>query len=119
MAEKTAILQDAQLDWRKSIKPGIIPDCAAGFRWAEMKSGPLDWDGVNLAELYFESLEGAANPARPPPHAHGTRMPAMNFMPHNFDPIELFKSQPDDKVLRIFSTTVPSSRAASRKNGIG
>ncbi len=24
----------------------------------------FDWDGVNLAELYFESLEGAANPAR-------------------------------------------------------
>ncbi len=26
--------------------------------------GRFDWDGVNLAELYFESLEGAANPAR-------------------------------------------------------
>ena len=24
----------------------------------------FDWDGVNLAELYFESLEGVANPAR-------------------------------------------------------
>src|SRR5262249_52906531 len=26
--------------------------------------GRFDWDGVNLAELYFESLEGASNPAR-------------------------------------------------------
>ena len=24
----------------------------------------FDWDGVNVAELYFESLEGASNPAR-------------------------------------------------------
>ena len=24
----------------------------------------FDWDGVNLAELYFESLEGYDNPAR-------------------------------------------------------
>ena len=24
----------------------------------------FDWDGVNLGELYFESLEGAANPSR-------------------------------------------------------
>ena len=26
--------------------------------------GRFDWDGVNLAELYFESLEGLANPSR-------------------------------------------------------
>ena len=26
--------------------------------------GRFDWDGVNLAELYFESLEGAGNPSR-------------------------------------------------------
>jgi hypothetical protein len=27
----------------------------------------FDWDGVNLAELYFESLEGMGNPRASPP----------------------------------------------------
>ena len=62
--EKTALRQDAQLDWRKLINltnrsafvavSGGVRDLVAGF----------DWDGVNLAELYFESLEGVDNPAR-------------------------------------------------------
>ncbi len=41
------------------------PDCR---REVEKEIGRLirefDWDGVNVAELYFESLEGASNPAR-------------------------------------------------------
>jgi hypothetical protein len=41
------------------------PECA---REVETQTRQLlarfDWDGVNLAELYFESLEGASNPAR-------------------------------------------------------
>jgi hypothetical protein len=41
------------------------PDCRKAA--AEEIGGMLnrfDWDGVNVAELYFESLEGASNPAR-------------------------------------------------------
>jgi hypothetical protein len=41
------------------------PDCAAAVE-AGLRGllGRFDWDGVNLAELYFESLEGYLNPAR-------------------------------------------------------
>src|SRR6185436_3675091 len=58
--EKTAVLQDAQLDWRKLMNL-TNRDC---FRAVSQSVRALierfDWDGVNLAELYFESLEGAA-----------------------------------------------------------
>ncbi len=62
--EKTAAGQDAQLDWRKLMNLQN-PDCRKAA--AEEIGGMLsrfDWDGVNIAELYFESLEGASNPAR-------------------------------------------------------
>ena len=62
--EKTAIGQDAQLDWRKLMNL-LNRDC---FRAAAASTRGLlerfDWDGVNLAELYFESLEGSSNAAR-------------------------------------------------------
>jgi hypothetical protein len=62
--EKTATGQDAHLDWRKLMNLAD-PDCAAaaeaGLRALLQR---FDWDGVNLAELYFESLEGYLNPAR-------------------------------------------------------
>jgi hypothetical protein len=62
--EKTAAGQDAQLDWRKLMNLQN-KDCSAAV---SKQMGELlnrfDWDGVNLAELYFESLEGASNPAR-------------------------------------------------------
>jgi hypothetical protein len=62
--EKTAVLQDAHLDWRKLMNLAN-PDCrravAAGVR---RLIDAHDWDGVNLAELYFESLEGPGNPSR-------------------------------------------------------
>jgi hypothetical protein len=62
--EKTAAGTDAQLDWRRLINL-VNPDCSA---LAETRLLALlrrfDWDGVNLGELYFESLEGHANPSR-------------------------------------------------------
>jgi hypothetical protein len=62
--EKTAFGQDAQLDWRKLMNLQN-PDCRREIA-AQISTllGRFDWDGVNLAELYFESLEGASNPAR-------------------------------------------------------
>ncbi len=62
--EKTALGQDAQLDWRKLMNltnRDAFRAVAAGL--GEL-IGRFDWDGVNLAELYFESLEGVENPAR-------------------------------------------------------
>ena len=88
--EKTAILQDAQLDWRKLMNlnhPACAAAVAAGVQQLIHR---FDWDGVNLAELYFESLEGAANPARFTPMNQDVR---NEFRSRNgFDPIELFKT---------------------------
>jgi hypothetical protein len=62
--EKTGLLQDAQLDWRKLMNLTNRDAFRAVSRGVQDLLGRFDWDGVNLAELYFESLEGAANPAR-------------------------------------------------------
>ncbi len=62
--EKTAVGEDAQLDWRKLMNLQN-PQCkAAAAQLVRQMLKRFDWDGVNLAELYFESLEGASNPAR-------------------------------------------------------
>ncbi|WP_031495208.1 hypothetical protein [Bryobacter aggregatus] len=62
--ERTATGMEASLDWRRLINL-VHPGCAA---MAEADLLTLlrsqDWDGVNLGELYFESLEGHGNPAR-------------------------------------------------------
>jgi hypothetical protein len=52
----------------------------------------FDWDGVNLAELYFESLEGAANPARFTPMNDDVR--AEFKAQSGVDPLTLFSPQP-------------------------
>jgi hypothetical protein len=87
--EKTALLQDAQLDWRKLMN---LQNPAA-FRAASTGVSELvkrfDWDGVNLAELYFESLEGAANPARFTPMNDDVR--SQYKAQHGVDPLELFR----------------------------
>lgn len=62
--EKTATGQDARLDWRRLMNLADA-DCASAVENGLRKLlGRFDWDGVNLAELYFESLEGYLNPAR-------------------------------------------------------
>jgi len=87
--EKTALLQDAQLDWRKLMN---LTNRAA---FAEVSRGlrglidRFDWDGVNLAELYFESLEGRDNPARFTPMNSDVR--AEFQAASGIDPLELFK----------------------------
>jgi hypothetical protein len=103
--EKTAILQDAQLDWRKLMNLNN-PDCfAAVSQGVKRLDGRFDWDGVNLAELYFESLEGAADPARFTPMNPDVRREFQTL--HGFDPIELFQSakppaKSDETRLRTF-----------------
>jgi hypothetical protein len=91
--EKTAILQDAQLDWRKLMNL-TNRDC---FRAVADSTAALvkrfDWDGVNLAELYFESLEGIGNPARFTPMNDDVR---REFRERSgFDPIDLFAARRD------------------------
>jgi hypothetical protein len=94
--EKTAIQQDAQLDWRKLMNLTNRAAFAEVSRGAKDLIGRFDWDGVNLAELYFESLEGAANPARFTPMNDDVRAEFKQL--RGFDPLELFgagKSDPD------------------------
>ena len=100
--EQTAILQDAHLDWRKLMNLAN-PDCARQVAAGVHRLiDRFDWDGVNLAELYFESLEGADNPARFTPMNSEVR--AEFQARHGFDPIALFagcEGAPPDG-LRLF-----------------
>lgn len=99
--EKTALLQDAQLDWRKLMNlenPAAFDAVSRGVRELLQR---FDWDGVNLAELYFESLEGAANPARFTPMNEDVR---RDFgAAKGFDPLTLFQGPaPEPQRLREF-----------------
>lgn len=98
--EKTALLQDAELDWRKLMNLQN-PECAAAVR-AGLGSmmRRFDWDGVNLAELYFESLEGANNPARFTPMNDDVR--AAFRAEAGWDPLEIWKQRNDAASLRAF-----------------
>jgi hypothetical protein len=97
--EKTAVLQDAQLDWRKLMNLANR-DCSRAVA-AGVKNliGRFDWDGVNLAELYFESLEGIANPSRFTPMNADVRAEFKAL--GGFDPLDLFRS-PTDAARRAF-----------------
>ncbi len=98
--EKTAVMQDAQLDWRRLMNLQNA-ECAAAIRAGlEQMMQRFDWDGVNLAELYFESLEGAGNPARFTPMNDDVR--AAFRTAAGWDPVELWKSRTDAASLRQF-----------------
>jgi hypothetical protein len=88
--EKTALLQDAQLDWRKLMNLSRPEAFAAVSHGLTDLMTQFDWDGANLAELYFESLEGAGNPARLTPMSDDVR--AEFRRDAGFDPLELFQS---------------------------
>jgi hypothetical protein len=86
--EKTAIGQDAALDWRKLMNLTNRDAFRAVSAGVRDLAGRFDWDGINLAELYFESLEGYLNPARFTPLNNDVR---NEFKAANgYDPIELF-----------------------------
>jgi len=98
--EKTGVLQDAQLDWRKLMNLSN-PDCfRAAAAGVKDLIGRFDWDGVNLAELYFESLEGMQNPSRFTPMNDNVR--AQFRAAGGFDPIELFQTRKDAPSQRAF-----------------
>ncbi len=86
--ERTALLQDAKLDWRKLVDL-LDPACAAKVE-AGLRSllTRFRWDGVNLAELYFESLHGPSDPARFTPMSRAVRDRARAEL--GFDPLQLF-----------------------------
>jgi hypothetical protein len=98
--EKTALLQDAHLDWRKLMNLQN-PDCFRAVADSTQKLiQRFDWDGVNLAELYFESLEGVANPARFTPMNDDVR--AAYGALAGIDPYTLFQSTSDARQMDLF-----------------
>lgn len=88
--EKTALGQDAHLDWRKLINLSDVACAAEMEKGAAALLNRFSWDGVNLAEIYYESLEGAANPARFTPMNAGAREQFQREA--GFDPAALFDS---------------------------
>jgi hypothetical protein len=98
--EKTAVLQDAQLDWRKLMNLQNRACSAAVRTGLKQMTARFDWDGVNLAELYFESLEGAGNPARFTPMNDDVR--AEFRAQAGWDPIEIWSRHNDAASLRQF-----------------
>ena len=98
--EKTAVLQDAELDWRKLMNLTNRDCFRAVSQGVKTLVERFDWDGVNLAELYFESLEGAGNPARFTPMNDDVR--AAFREQHGYDPLELFSTRKDAASLRAF-----------------
>lgn len=87
--EKTALLQDAHLGWRKLMNLTNRDCFAAVAQGVGALVERFDWDGVNVAELYFESLEGAGNPARFTPMNQDVRREFGKL--HGFDPLDLFR----------------------------
>ncbi len=87
--EKTAVRQDAHLDWRylMNLKDA---DCfqavATGLRGLLSR---FDWDGVNLAELYFESPDGPKNSLRYTPFNDAVRSEFKAH--HRIDPLDFFR----------------------------
>ncbi|HSP69311.1 MAG TPA: hypothetical protein VLN48_16405 [Bryobacteraceae bacterium] len=88
--EKTALLQDAHLDWRKLMNLTNRAAFAATAQGLRQLIDRFDWDGVNLAELYFESLEGHENPARFTPMNKDVR--AEYQAAFGADPLDLFNA---------------------------
>jgi hypothetical protein len=86
--EKTALGQDAHLDWRRLMNLHHPACSAAVERGLRELVGRFDWDGINLAELYFESLEGYRNPARFTPFNQEVRFAFREL--RGFDPLDLF-----------------------------
>lgn len=86
--EKTATGQDAHLDWRKLMNLADPACDRAVHAGLDALAARFDWDGLNLGELYFESLEGYLNPARFTPFHPLIRDQFRSA--HGFDPAEIY-----------------------------
>ena len=116
-ARKPRLLQDAQLDWRKLMNLTNRDCFAAVANGVKRLIERFDWDGVNLAELYFESLEGASNPARFTPMNDDVRrgVPAVARL-RSVGAVSIAES-PTPRGCASSSITGPTWRAGSRRNG--
>jgi hypothetical protein len=99
--EKTAVLQDAQLDWRKLMNLANRECFRAVSKGTSDLIFRFEWDGVNFAELYYESLEGSSAPARFTPMNDDVRA-QFRSTPGGFDPVELWSKRKDPESLQKF-----------------
>ena len=99
--EKTALQADAYVPWRKLMNL-FNPDCRrAVVQGVRELMARFDWDGVNLAELYFDGIQGVKNPAEFTPMNADVRREFQLLK--GFDPQELFtRYQRDPGKLRAF-----------------
>jgi len=89
--EKTATGRDARVDWR-FLMALEIPECMEVVQGEIKKSiDTFDWDGVDLAELYFESPLGVEEPENFTPLSDVVRADFRSQ--YGVDPIELFKPE--------------------------
>jgi hypothetical protein len=87
--DKTAQLSDAAVFWRKLMN-FQNQDCVRAVQAATASlMRRFDWDGVNLAELYFESLLGPDDPAQFTPMNDDFRR--MFRERHGYDPALIFQ----------------------------
>ena len=89
--EKTATGEDARVDWRL-LMALEIPGCMEAVK-SEIKKGinAFDWDGVDEAELYFESPLGVEEPENFTPLSNVVRDDFKSR--YGVDPMELFNLQ--------------------------
>ncbi|MCX6592667.1 MAG: hypothetical protein NTZ56_14180 [Acidobacteria bacterium] len=86
--EKNALLQDAAIYWRKNMNL-VNPECRAKVeRRVRDLLGRFDWDGVNLAELYFEGPRGLDDLSEVTPLNDDMRRDFKTQ--YGFDPAALF-----------------------------
>lgn len=86
--EKTATGKDGQCHWRMlmNLYNPQAREATKAFLWKILRD--YDWDGINLAELNFDTNKGAADPSRFTPMNQDVRRDFTKS--HGFDPIELF-----------------------------
>jgi hypothetical protein len=112
--EKNALLKDAHVDWRRLMNladPACEREVRRGVRDLVMR---LDWDGVNLAELYFDGIQGLANLQEFTPLDDYVRRDFLRL--HGFDPLGLFRgSAPPDRLRKFFDYRIElAARLESR-----
>ena len=89
--EKTAMLQDAKVGWRFLMNFADKKCEEKVFSETESLLNKYDWDGVNLAEFYFDSPSGPSKPENFTPMNDTVR--AAFKKESGFDPLELFKPE--------------------------
>ncbi len=88
--EKTAAGTDARISWRLPMNLQNADCRKAALAWVNEVLEKFDWDGVNLAELNFDSPGDPGNPAQFVPLNPEVR---RTFQAESgFDPMELFNS---------------------------